>query len=196
MDNLNELKAIWQTADTSDLPQAKEIKSISKNYQQKTLVKKAWMAVITLLLSAVFVVSIFFYQSAQLSTRLGQIFILIALAILIWSNFKSLNRIYKIRNCSNQEFINYLREVQLNRIIYYKRTQVLGMAFYAIGLLLYLYELVYKNLYLAIILYFLTVLALLGGWFYLRPKTYLRRKEKFEPFLNHIEKLNDQLKAS
>lgn len=196
MDNLNELKAIWQTADTSDLPQAQEIKTISKSYQQKTLVKKAWIAVLTLLCSAVFVLSMFFYKPAFLSTRLGQLFILIAMFILLWSNLKSLNRIYKIRNCSNQEFINYLREVQLNRIIYYKKTQVLGTAFNAVGLLLYLYEMVYKNAYLAIILYSLTVIALLSGLFYFRPRAYQRRKAKFDPFLNHIEKLNDQLKAS
>lgn len=195
MDNLNELKAIWQTADTSDLPQAKEIKSISKNYQQKTLVKKAWLAVVTLLCSAVFVASIFFYQPALISTRLGQFFILIALAILIWSNFKSLGRIYKIRNCSNLEFLKYLREVQLNRIIYYKRTQVLGMFFYSTGLLLYLYELVYKNTFWAIGLYALTIIFLLFSWLYLRPKAYQKRKKKFEPLLNHLEKLNDQLKA-
>ena len=195
MDNLNELKAIWQTADTSDLPQTQEIKSISKNYQQKTLVKKAWMAVMTLLCSAIFVLSMFFYQPALLSSRFGQFFILIALVIMVWSNFKSLGRIYRIRNCSNQEFINYLREVQLTRIIYYKKTQVLGMAFYAAGLLLYLYELVYKNPYLALILYSSTILVLLAGWLYLRPRAYQRRKEKFEPFLKHIEKLNDQLKA-
>ncbi len=196
MDNLNDLKAIWQTADTSKLPLADEVKVIAKKYQQKNLVKKAWVAIITLLLSVVFVTSMFFYQSALLSTRIGQLLILMALAILIWSNFKSLSRIYKIRNCSNQEFIEYLREVQLNRIKYYKRTQVLGMAFYCAGLLLYLYELVYKNFHLAVVLYLLTVLALLGSWFYFRPKAYQRRKEKFEPFLNHIEKLNNQLHSS
>ncbi len=195
MDNLNELKAIWQTADTSDLPQAKEIKAISKNYQQKTLVKKAWLAVVTLLCSAVFVVSIFFYQPALISTRLGQFFILIALAILIWSNFKSLSRIYKIRNCSNQEFLKYLREVQLNRIIYYKRTQVLGMFFYSTGLLLYLYELVYRNTFWAIGLYTLTIIFLLFSWLYVRPKAYQKRKEKFEPLLNHLEKLNNQMQS-
>lgn len=195
MDNLNELKAIWQTADTSDLPQAKEIKSISKNYQQKTLVKKAWVFGCTMLASGLFILSLFFYHPVFLSTRTGQLFVLISMLILVWSNLKSLGRIYKIRNCSNQEFLKYLREVQLNRIIYYNRTQVLGMFFYSTGLLLYLYELVYKNTFWAIVLYASTIIFLLISWFYFRPRAYQRRKEKFEPFLNHIEKLNDQLKA-
>lgn len=193
MDNLNELKAIWQTADTTDLPQAKEIKSISKNYQQKTLVKKAWVFVATLFASGIFMLSLFFYHPVFLITRIGQLFILIAMLILVWSNLKSLNRIYKIRNCSNQEFLKYLREVQLNRIIYYKRTQVLGMFFYSMGLLLYLYELVYKNTFWAIGLYALTIIFLLFSWLYLRPKAYQKRKEKFEPLLNHLEKLNNQM---
>ena len=195
MDNLNDLKAIWQTADTSNLPQAAEIKAISKTYQQKNLVKKAWLAGLTVFCSVLFLVSMFFNPSAFLSTRIGELFIVIALAILIWSNFKSLKRIYKIRNCSNQEFLIYLKEVQRNRIIYYKRTQVAGMAFYSAGLLLYLYQLVYKNTYAVILLYALTILALAVFWFYIRPKAYQKRKNKFEPFLKHIEKLNQQLHA-
>ena len=193
MDNLNELKAIWQTADVSDLPQAKEIKAISKDYQQKTLVKKAWVFAATLLAAGIFVLSLFFYHPRFISTRIGQLLILLAMLILLWSNLKSLGRIYRIRNCSNQEFINYLREVQLNRIVYYKRTQVLGMFLYSTGLLLYQYEMVYKNIYAATVCYALTILLLIRSWFFLRPKAYQKRKNKFEPFLNHVEKLNKQL---
>lgn len=193
MDNLNDLKAIWQTADTSKLPVVNEIKAISKSYRQKTMVKKAWVFAATVVSLAIFVVSLFFYQPVFLSTRIGQLFILFALLILLWSNLKSLGRVYKIRNCSNQEFLKYLCEVQINRIIYYNRTQVLGMFFYSAGLLLYLYEMVYKNIYLSIGLYVLTILMLATSWFYFRPRAYQRRKEKFEPLLNHIEKLNNQL---
>jgi len=195
MDNLNELKAIWQTADVSNLPQAREIKSISKNYQQKTLVKKAWVFAATVVCTAIFILSLFFYHPVFLSTRIGQLLILIAMLILFWSNLKSLNRIYKIRNCSNQQFLNYLREVQINRINYYKRTQVLGMFFYSSGLLLYLYELVYKNTFWTILLYTFTIIFLLISWFYIRPKAYQRRKNKFEPLLNHLEKLHNQLQS-
>ncbi len=193
MDNLNDLKAIWQTADVSNLPQVQEIKTISKDYQQKTLVKKAWLAGATVLCSALFLLSMFFNPSPFPSTRIGELFILIALAILIWTSFKSLNRIYKIRNCSNQEFIPYLREVQRNRMVYYQQTQVAGMAFYSAGLLLYLYQLVYRNTYFTVFFYVLTLLALAGFWFYIRPKAYQKRKNKFEPFLQHIEKLSKQM---
>lgn len=193
MDNLNDLKAIWQTADTSKLPVADEIKAISKSYRQKALVKKAWVFAATLVSSAIFVVSLFFYHPFFISTRIGQGFILFAMLVLLWSNLKSLGRIYKIRNCSNQEFLKYLREVQINRIVYYNKTQVLCMFFYSAGLFLYLYEMVYKNIYLGIGLYLLTILALATSWLYFRPRAYQRQKEKFEPMLNHIEKLNKQL---
>lgn len=159
------------------------------------MIKKAWVFACTVVFTGIFILSLVFYHPLFLSTRIGQFLILVSMLILLWSNLKSLSRIYKLRNCSNQEFLNYLREVQINRINYYKRTLVLGMIFYSSGLLLYLYEIIYKNTFWTVILYAFTIIFLLISWFYIRPKAYQRRKNKFEPLLNHLEKLNNQLQA-
>lgn len=193
MDNLNELREIWHTADTSKLPNPDAIIAEFKKYRNKNMVKKAWMVIVAFVLTALMVVIVCYYKSTMFTTRIGEGFIIIADIILVRANVVSLKRLQNLKDCNNQQFINYLHEVQLNRIYYYRKTQVVGMAFSSIGLLFYLIENVYKDPYWGIAIYCSTVLCLAVLWLIVRPKAYKRRMEKFQKTLTQMEKLSKQL---
>ncbi|EHQ28782.1 hypothetical protein [Mucilaginibacter paludis] len=193
MDNLNDLKKIWLTADTSGLPNADEIVVIIKNYRSQKLIKKALLVATALLLTATMVLIVFKYRPVMLSTRIGEACIIAAGVMLIYTNTYSLSRIYKLRNCTNKEFIKHLEQAHANRIFYHQKTQVAGLLLTSLGLLLYEFELVYLNLAVCIAAYLAMVVWLLIVWLVIRPRAFKKQQEKFNSTLKKIETLTKQL---
>ena len=192
MDNLSDIKKIWLTANTSLLPNTNEMLLLIKSYRKKMLAKKTAVVITGLILAVLMCMVVVSYHSTMLATRVGEICMLVACAMLIASNINSLWRAYKLKSFTNKEFIEYLEQGQAGRIRYYKKTQVIAFAFVSIGLLLYLYEGVYKNTVLCIVSYSLLVIWLLINWFIIRPKVYKRQTKKYNDTLKKIETISKQ----
>lgn len=193
MDNLTDIRTIWLQADITILPNTNEMIGIIRKFRNKMLIKKAGLIFGAFVLTAIMVTVALMCKSYLLTTRLGEACIIVAGMILIVTNIGSLKRAYKLKNCNNQEFIKYLKQVQLNRIYYHNKTQVTGLAFSSVGILLYLFEIVYKNFLLALATYTIVALYLLILWLLIRPKIYNRQKKKFEEILKRMETLSKQL---
>jgi hypothetical protein len=193
MDDLNDIKAIWHSAKVDGLPTSDEIRQIVRKYRRQKLTGKAVAVAVALALLGVVAGAVFFYPSVLPSTRWGEACILVAIAILVANNTRSLFRVYGLKNLSNKEFLQYLELAQQGHIRFYKRTQVVGLAFNSVGLLLYLYEFVHKSLTASVIVYGLTVLYLLAVWLILRPRLYQRRKKKFDALRERVDKISGQL---
>jgi predicted nucleic acid-binding Zn ribbon protein len=129
MDNLSELKAIWQTAKTDSLPHSDETVRIIRKFRNKKLLKIGAMVFMAIVLVLLMVWVVFVYKSTMLSTRIGEAFIIIAGIILIATNINSLIRFYKLTDCSNKDFIKFLELTQKRQLFYYQKTQVVAMAF-------------------------------------------------------------------
>jgi len=192
MDNLDDLKKIWLTAKTDCLPTADEMVRTMKTYRNRKLFKKAVLTTIAVLLVALLVVTAVYYTSTMVTTRIGEACMLVAAIILLSSNLNSLKRVYKLKNCSNKEFVEHLESGQRGRIRFYKKTQVIAFAFISMGLLLYLYEMVYPNLVAGVIAYSVTIVWLLINWLVVRPKAFKRQTRKFNESMEKIEKLSKQ----
>jgi hypothetical protein len=192
MDNLNDLKKIWLTADTNHLPDSNEMMQLIKEYRNRKILKKIALVITALLLTALMIVVIFTYHSTMLSTRIGEVCMIIAGSILIATNTNSLRRVYKLKNCTNKEFIEHLEQARRGQINYYKKTQIIGFSFVSIGLLLYLFEGVYENIVLCITSYSLLIIWLLINWFVIRPKAYKRQTKKFNDILKKTETVSKQ----
>ena len=193
MDNLDELKKIWFSADTSVVPDTEEILSTIKFYRKNNLWKKVALVVIAVSLTAIFVAVVFLYKSVMISTRLGEGLMILAGLMLVYTNMKSVGRLYRVKDFSNKEFINYMEEVQRNRAYYYKRTQAFGMALIAPGMLLYIYEFVSTNVWLAISGYVITVTYLVVIWFVIRPRAYRYQKNKLKETIRKMTEQSKQL---
>jgi len=194
MDNLNDLKALWLTAKTDDLPSSNEMLRIVKKFRNQRLRKKVMIICIALALAAIMIVAVFIYKSTMLSTRLGEACALIACIILAVTNIRSLRRFIYLKDCSNKEFIAFLEQTRLNQLYYHKKTQVAGMALSSVGLLLYLYELVYRDMVLFISIYAFAVIWILVLWLVIRPRAFKKQTVKLNETLKKLEKIADQIK--
>ena len=194
MDNLNDLKATWQTAPTAGLPDAKMIASLVKPYRNKKLRLKILTVIIAFSMAIFFGVVISVANNSMMSTKIGEGFFIICLLILGYTNLRSIKRFYVLGDCSNREYIAFLEQTRRNQIYYYRRTQVVGMAFYSLALLFYLYEPVHQNILFMAIAYALLVTALLLFWIVVRPKAFKKEAQKLQVMTDQAQRLAQQLK--
>jgi hypothetical protein len=192
MDNLNDLKAIWLNVKTISLPSSSQMESIIKNNKDKTLRKLVFL--ISGALGMVFLVlfASYVYEFKFISSKIGEGLIVFSGLILMATNLNSFNRFHKLNVCSNKEYISFLEQTQLRQLFYFKYTQVAGLAFSFIGLVLYLYELVYQNQLIMIISYLLFLLYFSIVFFYLRPKTYRKGVIKLNLELENVRRISLQ----
>jgi hypothetical protein len=192
MDNLNDLKKIWMAADTSVLPGSREMLETIRRYRSSRLIKKSALILAAALLTAIMVAVVFLYKSVMISTRLGEVCMIAASSLLVYTNLGSLARLYRVDNRANKEFLAYLQQVKKNRAFYYRKTQVAGMLLVSTGLLLYTYEGVHNSLVLMICSYSALIIYFAVLWFIIRPRTYRRQAVKLQKTIDHIHRLSNQ----
>jgi hypothetical protein len=193
MDNLNDLKAIWLTAKTDDLPGSKEMLRIVKKFRNERLRKKLLSIFVALVVIAMMVVTIIIVRSTMITTILGEAFTIIAAGILIFTNTRSMKRFIDLKDCNNKEFIEFLEQTRRNQVFYYKKTQVAGMLLSTVGLFLYLYEQVYRSLIATITIYSITIMWTLFLWLYIRPRNFKRQAIKLNVTMEKLRKISDQI---
>lgn len=193
MDNLNDLKAIWLTAKTDDLPKSKEMLRIVKKFRNDRLRKKLLIIFVALFVIAMMVVTIIIVRSTMITTILGEAFTIIAAGILIFTNTRSMKRFIDLKDCNNKEFIEFLEQTRRNQVFYYKKTQVAGMLLSTVGLFLYIYEQVYRNLTATITIYSITIIWTLFLWLYLRPRNFKKQALKLNTTMEKLRKISDQI---
>jgi glucose-6-phosphate-specific signal transduction histidine kinase len=193
MDNLDDLKAIWLTAKTDILPSADEMIRIIKKFRNQKIRNKILLIISAFLSSALMVAVMFIYKSTMLSTRTGEIMLIMACYILAYTNLKSIKRFYSLNDdYNNHEFILFLERTRQNQIYFYKKTQVVALLLSSAGLLLYLYEPVCGHVLAFAIVYTTTIVYLLFMWFYIRPRTFKREAKKLNAMVEQLERISKQ----
>lgn len=194
MDNLNDLKKIWLSAKTDSLPSSKEMVAIIKNYRDKKIRKKAMLIAVAAFAMVFMLLVLLITQPAMISTYIGGACIMIACGILIYTNTWSLQRMYRLKNCTNKEFLDHLQQAQKNRIYYHTKTQVWALLFVSAGILLYPYEMVHKKWLAAVVLYVPYVSYILVIWLVIRPRAYKKQTKQFNETVRKITALSEQIK--
>jgi uncharacterized membrane protein YqjE len=193
MDNLNDIRAIWLTAKTDSLPNSDEMLRIVKKFRNQRLCRKLAIIFTALSIMGLIVFTVFVYKSTMITTRLGEALTIMACVILVYTNTRSLKRFINLKDCSNKEFIEFLEQTRRNQVYYHKKTQVLGMALSSVGLVLYQYELVYKDMTMFIIIYSITVIWILILWLVLRPRNFRKQSLKLDETMRKLEVISKQL---
>jgi hypothetical protein len=193
MDDLNNLKQLWLSADTTGLPNSAQIVRMAKRFRNEKLIKKMLVIVSAVILTGMMVWVMFIYKSTMISTRIGEVCMLITCGILIYTNVNSIGRFYRYKDYNNKEFLAFLEQTRANQIYYYQKTQVTGLIFCSIGLAFYLFETLYVDLKIGIILYLFTGIFMLINWFVIRPRKFRKQKEKLEKTIAQLHKVADQL---
>ncbi|MBK0382177.1 hypothetical protein I5M32_04320 [Pedobacter sp. SD-b] len=192
MDNFNDLKAIWLNVKTDGLPSSAQMIAIIKTYKNKTLKKLVWIIIAALAMILLMLFTGYVYNFKFLSSKIGEGFIVFSGLILIATNLNSLNRFYRLKVCSNKEYISFLEQTRLRQLFYFKYTQLAGLFFCFVGLILYLYELVYQNTFSMIISYLLLVVYFSFILFYLRPRNYKKGAAKLKQEIENARRVAQQ----
>lgn len=192
MDNLNELKTIWLNVKTTSLPSSNQMVTIIKNNKNKTLRRLVFLVLgaFAMIIFVLFASDV--YDFKFISSKIGEALIIFSGLILMITNLNSLNRFYKLKVCSNKDYISFLEQTQVRQLFYFKYTQVAGLAFSFIGLVFYLYELVYQNQLIMLISYLLLLLYFFIVFFHLRPKSYKKGIVKLNLELEKVRRISQQ----
>jgi hypothetical protein len=193
MDSFDDIREIWATAKTSELPNLNEVLKTIKGHQVKHKLKSIAVIIATLFLVMVMIWVVFFYKSSMLTTRIGEGCFFIAMFILIGANVTSLRRAAKVKNCTNEEYVRYLKTEQIQLATFIKKTQAIGFAIVSIGLLLYVFEFVYKNNFSILLSYLIVTLYILLAWFVIRPIATRKKTKRLNETIEKLEKLANQL---
>ena len=193
MDNLDDLKAIWLTAKTDSLPDSAEMKRIVKSFRSKKLLLLVLSVLLCIVLIAVMVWVIFAYQSKMITTRIGEVMIIIAALILVATNSNSISRFLNLKVCSNKDYLKFLEQTRLRQRFYQKRTQIIAMLFCFTGMMFYLYEAVKDNLTLLFTAYAFTIAYFLVLWLFVRPRVIRKDARKLDAEIKKIQIISNQL---
>jgi len=193
MDNFNDLKSIWMTAQTDSLPAAGEMANIIRKYRNKTLQRKLIVVLIAAVSVTIMIGITFIYKAKTPTTQVGLYLIMLAGCVLIFTNVRSMKRFYHFRDFSNRDYIKFLERSRQNQIYFYKKTQVLGLAFWSFGLLFYIFEFVHQNAFICITAYLLTVICLIILWLVVRRRVLSKRTKKLEEMIKKLESLSKEI---
>jgi hypothetical protein len=193
MDNLNELKSIWLSAKTDGLPGAEEMMRMVKGFRNQKLRSK-WKVIGISMVSIIFWAGFtWYFRPVMVSTWVGAGLTVLSSFVLIWTNVRSMKRFYALNDCSNKEFLAFLEQTRRNQLYYHTKTQVLGMALSTLGLVLYLYEFLYRDIRAFIIGYSVALGLMLFIWLYIRPKSFNRQTIKLNATIEKLEKIANQI---
>lgn len=193
MDDLNDIKAIWHSADVESLPTAGEIREMIRQFRSRRLRRKAAFIVLAVSVSLLLLGLLVFERSLAPVTRITDGLILFLWLFLLSKNINSFRRAQRMKDYSNKDFLAYLDRTRQGHIRYYKRTLIVLLSVASVAMLLYAYDLVRQALVPATVAYGFTVASLLYVWLYLRPRQFRKKLRKFEALRARVEKISEQL---
>lgn len=194
MDNLNDLRSLWHTANTDRLLDAGEMLRLVKGFRSQKLRSKWLIIVAAIVLAGIMVFAMIMGHFELVATYLGGSLMAAACLLLAITNIRSLKRFYQLEDCSNLEFVAFIEKTRQNQQRYYQKTMRSIILLLGIGWLLYLYEPARVHGGGLYVLYGGILLYLAIMWFYLRPRNFKRNAQKLDQLQARLEKITEQLK--
>ena len=194
MDNLDDLKAVWHTAKTDSLPSSGEMVRLIRKFRGQKLRNKWLVIVISLLLCILFIAILFIFPFKLISSFIGGGLMALGSLVLALTNIRSLKRFYQLDDSSNLEFIAFIEQTRKNQLIYYRKTIVFIMLSYAVGYILYAYELTWKHPSWFVGVYAVMSIYCAIMWFIVRPRAYKKGAAKLDAMQTKHENILKQLK--
>lgn len=193
MEHLNELKAIWLTANVETLPKADAAVKAIKAFRLMQALKAVALMVVALILMCVLIWVLIDYKSTMAVTRISETFMFIALFIILGGGIGSLKRISASGSYTNEGYINYLKQERQKQFLFEGRTKVIGFVFASAGLLLYLFEFTHTDSTLMVGVYIVAAAWCAVSWFVVRPRMIKRNARRMNESIEKLERLLTQL---
>jgi hypothetical protein len=195
MSSFNDIKDMWRKQEVS-VPPAQEMISLARRSSTK-MARKTVLVIIALTATVAFLAWImFYYEFRYPTTKLGTALVILAVtaAIIIHSQLLGIIRKSASSAENSKEYLNHL-------IRYRSKSQFIqttGMTIYfivlAVGLALYLFEFLARDLVVGISAYVISFGWILFNWFWIRPRTVRKQQKQLAELIGRIEQLLGQLK--
>jgi hypothetical protein len=192
-DNIN-FKDLW-AKQTSVAPNPENLIADIKKMKQSNF-KKLVFTNLLFIATSIFIICIWiYYQPQLLTTKIGIILIILAMAVFLfaYNNSYSLFKSYK-NSQSNSDYLKDLLAIKAKQK--FMETTMLNLYFIllSIGIGLYMYEYISRMKPIwGLVTYGITFTWILFNWFYLRPKQINKQRAKLDAIISKFEMVNNQL---
>lgn len=198
MDNDNNIdfKDLWKKQSVNQ-PDIKDLQTRVSKFKKAAL-RSLWITNIMLFATSAFIVFIWIYYQPQfISTKIGIVLTILAMAIYMFVYNKLLSGYKEIDSTqTNQEYLKKL--IVIKKKQQFLQTKMMSFYFVALttGICLYMYEYASRmSVFGASLTYGITLLWMLFNWFYIRPKQIKKQQEKINTLIEKFEEVNNQLES-
>ncbi|MBO9582597.1 MAG: hypothetical protein J7574_00405 [Flavobacterium sp.] len=193
-DNNIDFKDLWKKQSVSQPDMSDLLVRLSKF--KKTALRCLWLTNIMLLATSAIIIFIWIHFQPQfISTKIGIILIILAMAVYMFVYNKLLNDYKNIdATQTNQEYLQKL--ILIKKKQQFLQTKMMTFYFIALtlGVCLYMYEYAGRMSVLgASLTYGITLFWMLFNWFYIRPKQAKKQQDKINGLIEKFEEVNHQL---
>jgi hypothetical protein len=198
MDNDNNIdfKDLWKKQSVSQPDMTDLLARVGKF--KKTALRSLWISNILLCLTSAFIIFVWvYYQPQFISTKIGIVLVILAMAIYLLVYNKLLGSYKNIdATATNQEYLQKL--ISIKKKQQFLQTKMMSLYFLLLtaGICLYMYEYASRMSVLgAGLTYGITLLWMLFNWFYIRPKQTRKQQEKINSLIEKFEEINNQFES-
>lgn len=194
MSNSIDFKALWSREEIAP-PDVNEIFAKANQLSHKTR-NKIWRGNILLALTGSFMVFVWwYYQPQMITTKIGLILIMVAIAMFLATTRQLFPLLAKIDvETDSQQFLaNMVRIKQKQEFL--GNTMLTGyFILLSVGLFLYLIEYAGRgSVTFQLIAYGLTFAWIAFNWFYIRPRTIRKQQGAINDIIAKLQAVNSQL---
>ena len=197
MNDFNFIKDIWQNAET---PSPEDISVIISEIKKKRrqMFTKGLLGVVSLVAALSVIVWVLFgYDAKIITTRIGTIMVIIATIGGIVLNSQMLNYLWRPLepDNDNRAYLERMKELRKKQHFMHTRGSQIYFAVLTSGLVLYMYEFTHRDIVFMLIAYGMTLAWIAFAWFYLRPRTIRRDREKLDSIIARLERISKQVEG-
>ena len=189
-----DLKELWTKQETG-IPDTKDLFKRVASFK-RTYLKQLVYANILLLLVAIFIVLIWYYfQPEYITTKSGIVLIILAILAYLFSYNQSIPLLLKSSyEMSSADYLQQLLSLKRKQQFLQGIMTNLYFILLSTGLFLYMIEYTMRmKLSMGIVCYAITAGWIAFNWFYIKPKTIRKQREKIDGLINKFTLLTEQL---
>jgi membrane protein YdbS with pleckstrin-like domain len=195
MDSSNiDFAAIWQQQKVAQ-SNMDELKSKLKKYHKTSIQKLIVFNILLIATAAGIFCILYFYQPQHLTTKIGIVLTILAMATYLFAYNKQLSHFKQIDETqTNSRYLKSLAALKTKQK--YLQTKMLSIYYLLLssGIGLYTYEYTLKmTVFWAYFAYVITLTWIGFNWFYIRPKTVKKQETNLNELIGKLENLNKQL---
>lgn len=193
MENKLDLKKIWkqQHIETSEI---KELHKKAVEFKRKYLFKLIIINMLLLVTSILIFLIWHYYKPELLSTKIGIVLIILAMATYTISYNKVIPLLLKNdAKKTSKEFIKEYINLKKKQKFQQKTMLSFYFLFLSLGILMYLFEPTIRMTFFSkIAIYGFTLIWIAINWFYFRPKVIQKQNKKINKLLVKLKEIENQ----